>query len=168
MSTAEQAQCRTAGDENPPQKPGPHGANCRCPPESIDAPQEQQLREEATKKLIALLTRVCSDEKDHTVRLSALVHALAGELVSYSHEDGTLILDTVMELRDACAGRISNAVTARVLERIAQDPHTIATAGEEKEALGTLMNVLGLRTRRSPLSPSLPAALAAVLRGKKD
>jgi hypothetical protein len=133
--------------------------------------EEKVKAEAAVNRLSGLLTRVCNDEPDPTIKLSALVDALGVVLVEFAHNGrGVLDLDQVVAYRDGVEEAISHSAARHALARIAKDPTTVGSM--DGDPVKTIINVLrgkGVRASVHRVPPGLAAVLAAILgRGQED
>src|SRR5262252_2358316 len=115
-------------------KPGPHGENCECPP---GEKEDMEVKERVIRNLASSIRAGMLHEKDQGARLSALVVAMAQEIVAYAHTGDKLVLDDVVHLRDEAIRRVTPAVVLQVLERIAKDHKSVGIISDD-EGLDTL------------------------------
>lgn len=149
-----------------------------------DAAAEKRARKDVMEarvdSLAQMLIRVCEDEKDQSVRVSALADALAIAIVEHAHDKkGQLVLEDVLGIRDGVMEHIAQvSVVRHTLNRIARDPSTVARGDSDRDDMKDLLSALAPKRGKegapsatvTRMPPAVAAALLASLlgRGKED
>lgn len=131
--------------------------------------------EASVESLSQMLMRVCEDEKDHSVRVSALADALAIAIVEHAHDKkGQFVLENALAIRDGVIEHLEqSSVVRHTLSRIARDPSTIAQGSSGRDDLEDLVSILvPKRGKERPsatvthMPPGIAAAILASIVGR--
>lgn len=133
---------------------------------------DTKKNEAAVTRLSAMLQRVCKDEATFDVRVSALIDTLGAVIVELAHNDeGVLVLEDVIGIRDNALPYLTHAVTRHTLARIGKDHTTVGThqGDDELKDLANALDVVKRRGRASTLSipPQVAMALASLF-GRRE